>query len=449
MRKSLAESRGLLWQLLLSGMMKGGGGLLTFVCFIFIARSAAVDEYGLFSIAFSSASLLCYVMVGGQHTAILKFYPRVNDPGPISPAGKSVILRSLRILGRLTLATSAIILGGWFVARWAGPPMTSGATFSLVAFTLFLSALLGLAEFFSSLFRARGQTLAGLWPRDLLWRLLMIAVFGLILWLNAPGKLRANLFSAGELAGIVAGLLAAALSIQVARLARDMSKVEKARDPFPGHLGADMQRSFRSFWALGFLWPARGQLGTIIVGLMINPAAAGAFFSAQRLAAVLLMVSVAINTAVGPEISRALAANDLHKAKRVFMTGSLVAGSASAAFMLLLVAVGDDLLALFDPSYRSFTPVLLMFAIGQAVFNACGPLGVFLTLAERERTVLLAGVVATIATLVGVVILTRLYGPIGAATAIAGVTVLLNLYLATVAWSVFRGSQRKAEGGGV
>lgn len=66
MRKSLAESRGLLWQLLLSGMMKGGGGLLTFVCFIFIARSAAVDEYGLFSITLLAASLLCCLVVGGQ-----------------------------------------------------------------------------------------------------------------------------------------------------------------------------------------------------------------------------------------------------------------------------------------------------------------------------------------------------------------------------------------------
>ena len=205
-----------------------------------------------------------------------------------------------------------------------------------------------------------------------------------------------------------------------------------------------MRRSFASFWALGVLWPARGQLGTIIVGFMLNPVIAGAFFSAQRLASILLMVSVAINTAIGPEISRALAVKDMAKAKRVFVTGSLVAASTSAGFMLLLVWIGDDLLALFDPSYRAFTPVLLVFALGQAVFNACGPLGVFLTLAEREQTVLRAGVVATIATLAGVVVLTRLYGPLGAAVAISGVTILLNFYLATVARGVFRAARAEA-----
>ena len=44
MRRSLAESRGLLWQLLLSGVMKGGGGLLAFACFMFIARAASPGE---------------------------------------------------------------------------------------------------------------------------------------------------------------------------------------------------------------------------------------------------------------------------------------------------------------------------------------------------------------------------------------------------------------------
>lgn len=441
MRKSLAESRGLLLQLALSGLMKGGGGLLTFVCFIFIARSASADEYGLFSIAFSVASLACYVIAGGQHTAILKIYPRVSGQGPISRDGRYVIGHALRTIGWLALGTSVVALAGWWLAGAAGLRIAGGATGSLVLLTLLLSALLGLAEFFSSLFRARGQTLAGLWPRDILWRLLMIAVFGLALWIAAPRSLHSDLFTAEELAGIVAALLLVALGVQIYRLVRDMRAVDRAAPLDEATLRADMRRSFWSFWALGVLWPARGQLGTIIVGFMINPAIAGAFFSAQRLASVLLMVSVAINTAIGPEISRALAAGDMHKVKRVFMTGSLVAGSTSAAFMLLLVAIGDDLLALFDDSYRAFTPVLLVFALGQAVFNACGPLGVLLTLAEKERTVLVAGIVATLATLVGVVMLTRLYGPMGAAVAIAGVTVLLNLYLSTVAWSVFRAAR--------
>ncbi|MDG6078257.1 lipopolysaccharide biosynthesis protein [Erythrobacter litoralis] len=442
MTRSPGERRGLLFQLLISGAMKGGGGLLTFACFIFIARAASAEQYGLFSILFSIAMLACYVIVGGQHTAILKVYPRVSEEGPMSAAGGYVTGLALRRIGLIALAAFGAAIPVWFVLSALAGDIGLTIDLPLVLWTVALSILLGLAEFFSSFFRARGMLLAGMWPRDILWRGFMIVFFGAALFLYAPITFRADLFSASALIAWTAALLLIALGIQILRLAMDWRRIVRDEGLDRNGLNADMNASFWSFWGLGLIWPARGQLGTIVVGLMISPEVAGAFFSAQRLASVLLMVSVAINTAMGPQISRAFAANDFDKAKRVFGTASIVAGGTSAAFMIVLLFFGADLLALFDPAYSNFAPVLLVLALGQALFNACGPLGVLLTLADRERQVLWSAIVATAATLIGVIVFTGRYGAMGAAVVMAVVTVALNLYLAGIGREVFASAKK-------
>ena len=426
----------LLIEILLSGAVKAGGGLLAFVCFVFIARSANAQEYGTFAVAFSIASLACYFIVAGQHTTVLKFLPRLGDNGSLSSEGASLVLDALVRIG--AIAVAALCLSILAVFAMAGLGVADDRwTIGLVTATVGLSAFLGLAEFFSSYFRARGRILFGLWPRDILWRLLIVAVFATSIALAAPDDFRAELFSAAELGWITTGLLSVALLFQGAAITKDFRNAG-TRQPLSPAIRTDVKRSYLSFWGIGLVWPARAQLGTILVGFLISAETAGAFFSAQRLSSILLMISVAINTAVGPEISRSLASGNASRTRRVFLLSCLLAGAASLAVLALFYLFGGGLLALFDESYRTYVPVLMVFALGQAVFNACGPVGVFLTLAEREKLVLYASIGATVATFAGIMIVTPEYGPIGAASVIAATTILLNIYFVSVALKALR-----------
>lgn len=111
------------------------------------------------------------------------------------------------------------------------------------------------------------------------------------------------------------------------------------------------------------------QLIVLLVGLLLSPAAAGAFRFAQQLANSLAKLSQLMARAIFPELMRTRAGSaDPHDFRRLFRRTMRIASAGGATVIVLLLVAGYPLLGLIaGPEFLSAYPILLLLGIAAAV----------------------------------------------------------------------------------
>ena len=406
----------------LAGLIKLASAALAFLMFAVIATVMDAREFGLFSTTFAGASLVSFFASVGQQGTVLRFWPQYAGTGDL-PAANALMARAIvvALAGGIASGLLIVLVGflpfvGRGVPEWL--PLCLGA--SVLAFAL------GWTEFLSGAFRAKNAIVFGLLPRDVLWR---AATIGYVLFAHLSHRR----VGAVEITFVAAAILLVVAVPQVVLLFRQTLAADRA--PLAGEQKREFNSVTLGLWGVTALPPALGQVSTLIVAAILGPEAAGAIFVAERTTRLVLLMLSGVNQALAPQISAAFYRGEREHVERITRLAS--AGSLASALVILAVFVfaGTFILSIFDQSYA--TPqmhvVLILFALGATTVTACGPIELLLQLTGLQNELLKVLVVVNVLGLLLTALTTDLFGPVGAAAALAATVVTWNLIAVWIA----------------
>ena len=419
MAEDLSDSGGTsagLIRMLVSGAAIGGsiklaGVGLAFLVFLVLSRATTPEEFGIFASAFSLATILGFVAPLGQHTAILRFWPAFDETRG-RPAASRATARGLA----LTAFGVTVVLVLFAVLALSPPKVDAfGEGGGIYLWTGIMAAAFALSEFSVAALRARGLLAGALGPREVGWRL---AVIGTVLLLPHP------LSGSAAMMIVALGLVAMTLP-QMSVVAAEVWRYRRER--LPSEDRAAMQHAMWGLTALAGVNQISAHGTTIVIGFVLGPTAAGAFFAADRLAKLLTIALIGVNQIAGPMLARSYHAGRMDEVRLIASVASLLASAAAFIGAGLYIYAGHFILGLFDPNYADFYPILLILALGQVVNAGLGVNGLLLSLAGKERTLFVIMAVWGIGGIGAVIVGAFVAGALGAAIAFA---------LSIIAWNM-------------
>lgn len=203
----MPDASGIGRRTLVAGTIRLAGLGLSLAFILVIARATDAEQFGVFSLLLSLATILGYGANLGQHVAILRFWPAVEDRH-----GKAQADRLLGICFGL-VALGAAVVG----SALAAPALFGVADGTNLFWAGALAMMLALAEFCASALRAKGHIVFAMGPRDIVWRVLV--VLAVLLW---PHQLIAE-------QGLAITALALALAI-VPQISALLADIRESRD---------------------------------------------------------------------------------------------------------------------------------------------------------------------------------------------------------------------------
>ncbi|WP_375262337.1 lipopolysaccharide biosynthesis protein [Palleronia sp.] len=353
-------------------MIKGISTGLTFAFFFLLARWMTPTEYGQFGAAISLATIAGFLATMGQHSVVSRFYPALDETsGPALAWAAARSAMTTTFIG----AVLALALGA-LIAISPARLEAFGSSPAVYAGIGALTAGFATSEVATAILRARRSIVLALVPREVLWRpLTLAAVF-----------LAVRPISAGMTVAAAAIALVFVTAFQYLKIYKAMHG--QPRVPIPEADKREMTHAARGLWAVSGV-DLMIQHGTVIlVGLLVGPAAAGAYFACDRLAKMLSIALIGVQQIVGPMFARSYFGGRISEVKTIARLSSLVSFSVAAAGYTILLLFGSNLLALFDPAYTAAFPILMFLATGQLVNTACGPNTLILNMLGQERRLL-------------------------------------------------------------
>lgn len=383
------------------------GAGLTYVMFVMLARAMTDTGYGVFSTGFSLATILAQLALLGQAQLVLRELPRFEVSHDSRPARAFLRLGYLRVMAGLLLVAL-----GLATAAFAGLNAPLSAVFVLV-----LS--LALADFQQQALRGRGHIFRAFLPRDILWRLGVIAVCGAALagW-GAP--------LSGQ-----GGIWAAALILLVLVLAQSFADRptmiwRRGTAPLPArrHMRASAHYWFSSVISIGV-----PNLSTITVGVFLSIEDAALFFAATKTAQAMQFLPTAMILVGAPQVSRAFHNADMGSVQQICR---LIAGFVLvvvAGLSVVLLGFGQDILSAFGAGFERAYPVLLILVAGYSVSALCGPTNALMSLSDNQAVLNRAMLIANAGAIALFPLAAWGFGMVGVAACFAGAVAGWNLWV--------------------
>lgn len=278
----------------------------------------------------------------------------------------------------------------------------------------------------SSLVRACNQITPALVPRDIFWRLSVIAVYGLVV------------------IGVIQPLSAQTAFVLATVTLAICLIVQGALHPVIRYIGAFQNsgrvdkshwwKMARSFWLASVVAGATPMLTVVAVGLVERPEVTGPFFAALKTAQLMTLLLLAANLAATPLVSRHCGVGDTDTVRQICQLVSAVASGFALLGLVVFFIFGEQVLGLFGASFVAAQPELMVLSIGFACSAIGGPNAILMQIADQEpsfaRLSLGWNGLGVAAMIPGVMA----FGTIGAAVAFAGATIGWNVH----AWVLCR-----------
>lgn len=393
--------------------LKVASGVVTFAMFSLAARSMTSDAFGHLVMLLSVAQIGCVVGMFGQEMLVVRSlnkYSVASEPSLI----KGILLFSTRIaLGLIILATLAVVIFSWLVLEEDWTMTLALALFMIVNAAIMLG---------SQVARSLVSILLGEGVREFLWRFLVTVVLLAALAMNRGISPEQFLYL--STAALTLGLIVQAAGIWNA-LPHD---VRRSRPAFETK---SWTASSVRFWLSSILEATSQYLDVVVVCWLLDPAAAGLYFAASRLANLFAMLLSALNTFAQRRLPALYFGGEHVKLDRLLFLMAEVTALCVVAGLLIFMFGAGHLLSLFGAAFVTQQSTLIVLAIGTAVQVAGGPAAAILLLTGHEgRYVPLIGANVALR-LIGFLILIPMFGVLGAAIAST-----ISLVIFTVALNV-------------
>lgn len=395
---------------------RGLSPLLSFLLLWLVGQSLGINDYGLYVFLFSLGSALGLAMVLGQSIFTIKHF-RAQD----HVAGRtnlSVLRHNAKYLalGQIVLLTAG---AGFFVFSDLIPE-----PYSHIHWACLFASAFSLGEYFVSYFRMTDRFALSLIPRETFWRGSSAAAIALCLFLGVA-------LTGEQALLIVTGLLFAAVGFQLLHF------IQTEGSAWFSSCNEDLTADNRRHWgrettffsASLLLAAAGGYSATILIGLVIGLAEAAIYFVTLRIAMLLSLPNTVLDTILLPRLSGCLQSRDQEGAQKLLRSYSASCFCLTLLGYAGLLALGGLVLWLFDPSFVTAKPVLLMLAAAVLLDAFVGPASQLLMIAGFERRILAlqAGLLAL--ELILMAVLGSFFGIFGVAMAVLTGSLIDNVLL--------------------
>lgn len=392
-------------------LLKVGSGGLAFALFSLAARTMSADAFGDFATWLSIAQIASVVGLLGQELLLVRFLNEYQVRGQ-ADLTKGVLLSSLKssaigmLISIAAIAGVAVIRGEWWLL------ILSVSAFAAVNAGLMLG---------SQIARSLVSILMGEGNRELFWRLAVV-LFLIAALLGHAQLSPAELFVAMGIAMSV-GLVVQVISIVrvLPNLRSVTARVETSR----------WHRSAFRFWLASILEAANQYFDVILVYWMLDPATAGVYFAASRLANLFAMLSAALYTFGARRLPSLYFSKNHRELEHTLKLMAEVTGLCVVTGLIIVWVGAPTLLGLFGPHFAAQQWVLIVLALGTAFQAAGGPSAAVLQLTGHEREYVPVVAANVLLRLAGFLVLIPWLGVLGAA-----ISATVSLALATIALNV-------------
>lgn len=395
---------------LISLIIKFSGAIFTYAMVVALAHMMSAEEYGRFGFGMNLAIIASTLGGFGFATGIMRYLPKYVQSGDTAGARGVVKLGYFAcLIGGMTMMGVAFV-GSLFFDR------QNLAQFAAIGF---LGLIIGLCDYSTNLLRALGSTVVSMLPRDVLWRLFSVIIVAVVFWkgfaVTGPVAL--------VISAVVLALLIVWQFITVRRrMALQMHSTESRND------WAEIRKSLLPLWASGVVFAMIQQFDVVIVGSLLSNGEAGAYFAAQKTAMLLSLVLIAAGLVAAPLMAGLYHSGQHADLQRLLRNLAAAIAIVTALGFALLVLIGKQLLALFDPQFVVAYPILLLVAVGTLVDAVSGPTAYLMQMTSYEKPYLRIMIICYLAVLFAQFLLIPLYGSLGAAMASTGGIIVWNIW---------------------
>lgn len=180
-------------------------------------------------------------------------------------------------------------------------------------------------------------------------------------------------------------------------------------------------RGFWSFslgrWAAATVEALLDWVDVILVGALTDPASAGAYAIATRVARAGQVVDNAMRVAVGPRLAAMLATRDLEGADRLFRVASQAMVALTVPFYATCIVFAPTILGVFGEGFASAAPALRVLCAGMVLSAATIMLQSVVLMGGRSHWQLMNKSAALVVAVLANLALIPVMGIVGAATA--------------------------------
>lgn len=171
-------------------------------------------------------------------------------------------------------------------------------------------------------------------------------------------------------------------------------------------------------WGNSLLALLLAQADVIMLGLMGDHGEIALYGASARLVALLSTSLIIVNSVISPMIAELHVQGRVAELERLLRGTAALAAAPSVAALLVLVLAGGPVLGLvYGSFYAEGAPVLAVLCIGQLVNVWSGSCNITLLMTGHHRLVFRINLACSVLTLAALVVLTRQFGAMGAATA--------------------------------
>ncbi|MDQ8726661.1 lipopolysaccharide biosynthesis protein [Bradyrhizobium sp. LHD-71] len=389
------------------------------------ARTLGLEVFGNYSLLFSAAGLLSIVATFGQQVLVMRFWSEYVA------GGRCDLLKGSLLFSGAVCLTGCVLVGLPFYV-WCTLAYSSSIG---AAVTLYLVTV-SLVMTTSHLIRTAVGIEAGDGFGNLLLTIPAISYLGYCLAAQREAELAA-------LFGVMAAGGAAGLLIHLRLLCRSLN------EKFPGFwrtrpafdLSRWLARSTK-LWASNGLEASNQYLDVLVVGALLDPAAAGAYFVVTRVANILSVATDAIHMFSTRHIPDLYYHRELTQLDALLDMVARVTIAVIIGGLLTIAAGGSQLLAIFNGAYAPFHGALLILSFGAASIAAAGPSASLLMLTGHEGRYLAVVGGSVLLRVVGLFVLLPHFGLTGGAIATTAALLAMALVLRHSAkdWTGIEGS---------
>lgn len=350
---------------LLTLAIKAGGAVLMVLVFILAARTMGPAEFGHLAVEFNALSFLSVVAILGQDTLFVRSWGEYfgRDDG---------LARGAFWFGwRVVAGSTAVACAGVAIAAAAGPWPISRS--EIAACCIFLAAQI-ILQYSSNTCRHILNFVVSETNRELTWRLVLLASVLAAIGLG----LRRDMFFLAAAAGMLL-----AIGIETGALRRGFP-IAVAKAPLAFRVGAWLTRA-RSMWMSAGIEAAAQYAEVMLLGLIVSPAEAGAYFVAARVANIFTMLGTGLHTYTVSYAANLYFNRDLGRLQAILRSVMSVALAIATPLLLLIAFGGATILGLFGSHYVNEAGTLLLLSGAAYVAALAGPSSGILQITGHER----------------------------------------------------------------
>jgi O-antigen/teichoic acid export membrane protein len=175
-------------------------------------------------------------------------------------------------------------------------------------------------------------------------------------------------------------------------------------------------------------------LSIIVAGWLLSESGLGLFKTSQQTATLINFVLIVINAIFPPRFASLHREGNISALGRLARQGALLGVAIAAPLLLVCLLVPGWVLGLFGSEFSQAVPLLRILALAQLVNVATGSVGFLLNMTGHETLMRNLALICNAIGLSMFFLLIPLFGPLGAAMALAFVLVVQNLVALYFVW---------------